>query len=191
MKPLWLMWTASAVLSGTPATAPDTQPEDPRVERLLRDTLATMRRGLFLLEGGSEFFTVFEGQSFRLGARLANYNASAVNGSVVRLSERSVPTGVTYSVSVSVSLRFLMRTSTSRILMRNMAPSRAAAPPKTACSTWRKLRPRYSSGSVASSLWASYHSRNRGIQGIRSGKRPSRIAKIRSRLVTVIFQSAV
>jgi hypothetical protein len=53
-------------------------PEDPafyrqpKIRALLAETLAAIHRGLFLKEGGSEFFTVFADQTFRLGAGVAN-----------------------------------------------------------------------------------------------------------------------
>jgi hypothetical protein len=45
----------------------------PVVQDCLRQTLARMRRGVFLVEGGAEFFTVFPEQSFAFGARVANF----------------------------------------------------------------------------------------------------------------------
>lgn len=51
--------------------------------QLIRETAQTMQRGLFLEEGGSEFFTAFEGQKFAFGARAVNYgNADGANLSV-------------------------------------------------------------------------------------------------------------
>jgi hypothetical protein len=45
----------------------------PAVRGLLRETARALRRGAFLEEGGSEFFTVHEGRPVRLGARAANF----------------------------------------------------------------------------------------------------------------------
>jgi hypothetical protein len=42
------------------------------IKPLLRQTAAAIRRGLFLQEGGGEFFTVFDGQTFKIGARVVN-----------------------------------------------------------------------------------------------------------------------
>ena len=39
----------------------------------LRQVLSRMRRGIFLAEGGSEFFTLFDGQQFRVGAEAVNF----------------------------------------------------------------------------------------------------------------------
>jgi hypothetical protein len=44
----------------------------PKIRALVNETLAAMHRGLFLKDGGSEFFTVFADQKFRLGATVAN-----------------------------------------------------------------------------------------------------------------------
>lgn len=45
----------------------------PVVTNCLRQTLVRMKRGVFLTEGGSEFFTVFEDQPVPLGARAVNF----------------------------------------------------------------------------------------------------------------------
>ena len=45
----------------------------PLVADCLRQVLSRMRRGVFLAEGGSEFFTLFEGQPFRAGAEVVNF----------------------------------------------------------------------------------------------------------------------
>ena len=44
-----------------------------QMQALLGDTLSTMRRGLFLKDGGSQYFTVFEDQEVRLGATVVNF----------------------------------------------------------------------------------------------------------------------
>lgn len=55
----------------------------PVVQDCLRQTLARMRRGIFLVEGGAEFFTTFPGQNFAVGARVANFSReTATNISV-------------------------------------------------------------------------------------------------------------
>ncbi len=38
-----------------------------------------MKRGVFLSEGGSEFFTVFAGQQFKAGARVVNFGRETVS----------------------------------------------------------------------------------------------------------------
>lgn len=43
------------------------------VTNCLHQVLARMRRGVFLSEGGSEFFTLFAGQQFQAGARVVNF----------------------------------------------------------------------------------------------------------------------
>jgi hypothetical protein len=58
------------------------------VRRVLQETLLSLRRGLFLEEGGSEFFTVFDGQQFRLGARVANIGKANQTNVLVRLNVR-------------------------------------------------------------------------------------------------------
>jgi hypothetical protein len=54
--------------------------------QLLRQTARAMRRGLFLLEGGSEFFTVFERQSFYLGACVVNFGKMDQTNLAARIS---------------------------------------------------------------------------------------------------------
>ncbi len=44
----------------------------PVVAKCLQQTLTRMRRGVFLVEGGAEFFTVFPRQSFAVGAQIVN-----------------------------------------------------------------------------------------------------------------------
>jgi hypothetical protein len=44
----------------------------PEIRRVIRETAANMQRGVFLREGGSEFFTVFTDQTFNVGVRAAN-----------------------------------------------------------------------------------------------------------------------
>ncbi len=45
----------------------------PLVTNCLWQVLSRMRRGIFLAEGGSEHFTLFEGQRFRAGAEVVNF----------------------------------------------------------------------------------------------------------------------
>ena len=49
------------------------------VTNCLRQTLSRMKQGVFLSEGGSEFFTVFTGQQFKAGARVVNFGREAVS----------------------------------------------------------------------------------------------------------------
>jgi hypothetical protein len=51
----------------------------PVVTNCLHQVLTRMRRGVFLSEGGSEFFTVFAGQKFKAGARVVNFGKEAVS----------------------------------------------------------------------------------------------------------------
>jgi hypothetical protein len=51
----------------------------PVVTNCLHQVLTRMKRGVFLSEGGSEFFTVFAGQQFKAGARLVNFGREAVS----------------------------------------------------------------------------------------------------------------
>ncbi len=68
----------------TPQSAAFYQQEQAR--QLLRQMAGAMRRGLFLEEGGSEFFTVFEGQNFHLGARAVNFGKTDQTNLALRLS---------------------------------------------------------------------------------------------------------
>lgn len=67
-------------------------PEDPAfyrqepVRRLLRQVAAQMRQGVCLMEGGSEFFTVLEGQKFQLGGRLACFGLADKSNLTVRVA---------------------------------------------------------------------------------------------------------
>ncbi|HOC56203.1 MAG TPA: hypothetical protein PKI20_11335 [Verrucomicrobiota bacterium] len=49
------------------------------VTNCLHQVLTRMNRGVFLTEGGSEFFTVFAGQQFTAGARVANFGRETVS----------------------------------------------------------------------------------------------------------------
>src|SRR5439155_26310544 len=48
--------------------------QQPEVKKLLHEVAMDIRRGLFLREGGAEFFTVFEEQPVRFGARAVNFS---------------------------------------------------------------------------------------------------------------------
>ncbi len=60
----------------TPADAAFYQ--QPVVTNALHQVLSRMKRGVFLSEGGSEFFTVFADQQFKAGARVVNYSRETV-----------------------------------------------------------------------------------------------------------------
>jgi hypothetical protein len=62
---------------------------------LLRQTAVAMRRGLFLEEGGSEFFTVFEHQSFYLGGRAVNFGKTDQTNLALRISVKPKAGGAT------------------------------------------------------------------------------------------------
>ena len=51
----------------------------PPVTNCLRQTLKRMKRGIFLTEGGAEFFTVFPDQKFNIGAHIANFSRQTVS----------------------------------------------------------------------------------------------------------------
>jgi hypothetical protein len=51
----------------------------PVVTNCVRQVLSRMKRGVFLSEGGSEFFTVFAGQQFKAGARMVNFGKETVS----------------------------------------------------------------------------------------------------------------
>ncbi len=58
----------------------------PEAQRWLRQILRRQRRGIFLAEGGAEFFTVFPGQAVPLGARVVNFGQAAVTNLEVMLT---------------------------------------------------------------------------------------------------------
>ncbi len=62
----------------------------PLVTNCLRQALSRMRRGLFLAEGGSEFFTLFDGQQFRVGAEVVNFGQTTASNLTlsVQLADR-------------------------------------------------------------------------------------------------------
>lgn len=49
------------------------------VQQCLRETLQRMRRGVFLVEGGTEYFTTFPGQPVATGAGVVNFGRVAAN----------------------------------------------------------------------------------------------------------------
>ena len=51
----------------------------PAVTNCVRQVLSRMKRGLFLSEGGGEFFTVFAGQQFTAGARVVNLGKQTIS----------------------------------------------------------------------------------------------------------------
>ena len=66
----------------------------PIVTNCLHQVLARMRRGVFLSEGGSEFFTLFPGQQFKAGARVVNFGSATVSNlhvSVQFLDAKGLP----------------------------------------------------------------------------------------------------
>jgi hypothetical protein len=63
--------------------------ESQSARQLIRQTAQAMRRGVFLQEGGSEFFTAFENQKFYLGARAANLGKLDQSELAVEISVKS------------------------------------------------------------------------------------------------------
>jgi hypothetical protein len=63
----------------------------PGVQDCLRQSLARMRRGIFLAEGGAEFFTSFPGQDFNVGARIVNFGRGAATNLAVAVEFESRP----------------------------------------------------------------------------------------------------
>jgi hypothetical protein len=51
----------------------------PAVSNCLHQVLSRINRGVFLSEGGSEYFTVFAGQQFKAGARVVNFGRETVS----------------------------------------------------------------------------------------------------------------
>lgn len=62
--------------------------QQPLVRDCLRQTLTRMRRGLFLTEGGAEFFTVFPDQTVPIGLRAVNFGHTTPTNLTLRLSTR-------------------------------------------------------------------------------------------------------
>lgn len=58
----------------------------PAVQGLIRFVAATMRRGVFLAEGGAGYYTVMEGQTVPLGARVTRVGAEEVGNLTVRIA---------------------------------------------------------------------------------------------------------
>lgn len=58
----------------------------PVIRSCLRETLIRMRRGIFLVEGGAEFFTRFPKQKLEFGMKVANFGRDAVTNLLGRLS---------------------------------------------------------------------------------------------------------
>lgn len=80
--------------------------QQPLVRQCLGQVLSRMKRGVFLTEGGSEFFTVFEGQSFKAGARLVNYGPEvATNLTVTVELSRGRGKGLSVARSGPLQLR--------------------------------------------------------------------------------------
>ena len=78
----------------------------PIVTNCLHQVLSRMKRGVFLSEGGSEFFTVFAGQQFKAGARVVNFGRETVSNlqvSVKFLDAKGVPrrTAVTGKIALA------------------------------------------------------------------------------------------
>lgn len=67
--------------------------QQPLVKNCLQQTLDRMRRGVFLVEGGAEFFTVFENQTFSVGARIVNLGANAATNLSLALELDTSPPG--------------------------------------------------------------------------------------------------
>ena len=70
---------------GTIAAFTPNEPEFYRhepIELVLRETVARIKRGVFLLEGGAAFFTLFPNQPVRLGARVVNQSSALANASL-------------------------------------------------------------------------------------------------------------
>lgn len=54
--------------------------QQPAVAQCLQQTLVRMRRGVFLVEGGAEYFTVFPNQEFAVGANVVNTSKETAAG---------------------------------------------------------------------------------------------------------------
>ena len=66
--------------------------KDPAVASLITRTAARMRNGVFLLDGGTNFYTYFENQGMRLGARVVNLSRlkrSEISARVILKNARS------------------------------------------------------------------------------------------------------
>ncbi len=60
--------------------------EGPDAQRWLHQILRRLRRGVFLVEGGAEYFTLFTGQTVPLGAQVVNLSQQAATNLEVSLS---------------------------------------------------------------------------------------------------------
>lgn len=65
----------------------------PTFRTCLQLTLQRMRRGVFLVEGGAEFFTTFPKQSVKVGARVANFGNAPVTDLSVAISFQCAASG--------------------------------------------------------------------------------------------------
>ena len=77
------------------------------VTNCLRQVLSRMKRGVFLSEGGSEFFTVFAGQQFKAGARVVNFGKETVSNlqvSVKFLDAKGVPRRTVLEREITLAL---------------------------------------------------------------------------------------
>jgi len=79
--------------------------QQPEIKKLLSEVAANMRRGLFLREGGAEFFTVFEDQSFNLGARAVNFSNADQNDLTLRLVVKTKADKIVFSRDVALELK--------------------------------------------------------------------------------------
>jgi hypothetical protein len=77
------VWASFGIDDETWYTGPDAQ-------RLLNFTLAHLRRKVFVLDGGTDKFTYFDGQPIRMGVRVVNLGKGPIDGRVlVTLSGRN------------------------------------------------------------------------------------------------------
>lgn len=67
----------------------------PAVQEIIRQVAARVRRGVFFVDAGANYYTYFEGQSMRLGARVANVSRESVGGLALRIHLLNADTGET------------------------------------------------------------------------------------------------
>ncbi len=64
--------------------------EPPAIRELLAQTCRRLRHGVFLEEGGAEFYTAFENQPIRCGARVGNWGGQGFSSGQVRVTVREL-----------------------------------------------------------------------------------------------------
>ena len=67
----------------------------PQVRQVLTETAKAIRRGIFLREGGSEFYTVFDKQDFAVGAKVVDFGKGSQSNLLMRVTVKTKQGGRT------------------------------------------------------------------------------------------------